>query len=267
MNDNTADFCHVPKIVQTKIIMIKKHIPNTVTLSNLLCGCLALISIFTNQLDMVPFFIGISLLADYFDGLLARLLKVNSPMGRELDSLADMVSFGVVPGAMLYYLINQSKGIGGINFEDPSTLVGLVGFLVTLFSCVRLAKFNLDTRQTEGFVGLNTPACTIFVLGLLLITLYNLQDMRSLVLNEVFLYGVSVVLSYLLIAEIPMFSFKFKSLELKGNKIRVSFIAVIIACVAIFDFGIALSLIILLYILISVVLWTGGVLKREKREF
>lgn len=247
--------------------MIKKHIPNTVTLSNLLCGCLVLISIFTNQLELVPLFIGISLLADYFDGLLARLLKVNSPMGRELDSLADMVSFGVVPGAMLFYLINESKGIVGVDFSNPSTLVGLVGFLVTLFSCVRLAKFNLDTRQTEGFVGLNTPACTIFVLGLLLITLNDLYGMKSFVLNEIFLYTISVILSYLLIAEIPMFSFKFKSLELKGNKIRVSFILVSILCFAVFKFGAALSLIILFYILISIVLWMGGMLKREKREF
>jgi CDP-diacylglycerol--serine O-phosphatidyltransferase len=247
--------------------MIKKYIPNTVTLANLLCGCLALISIFTNQIEMVPFFIGISLLADYFDGLLARLLKVNSPMGRELDSLADMVSFGVVPGAMLYYLINQSKGIVGADFGDLSTLIGLVGFLVTLFSCVRLAKFNLDTRQTEGFVGLNTPACTIFVLGLLLIALGDLRGMRSFILNEVFLYGIAVVLSYLLIAEIPMFSFKFKSLTIKGNKIRVSFIGFTILCFCIFKFGIALSLIILFYILISIVLWMGGMLKREKRAF
>lgn len=254
-------------MVLNKKIMIKKHIPNTVTLANLLCGCLALISIFTNQLEMVPLFIGISLLADYFDGLLARLLKVNSPMGRELDSLADMVSFGVVPGAMLFYLINQSKGIVGVDFNDLSTLVGLIGFLVTLFSCVRLAKFNLDTRQTEGFVGLNTPACTIFVLGLLLMTLGDLYGMKAIVLNEAFLYGVSVVLSYLLIAEIPMFSFKFKSLELKGNKIRGSFILVTILCFCIFKFGAALSLIILFYILISIVLWMGGMLKREKRAF
>ena len=146
---------------------IKKYIPNTVTLLNLLCGCLAFISIFTGQVEIVPFFIAICLFADYIDGLLARLLKVSSPMGRELDSLADMVSFGVVPGAMLFYLINESKGIQivDVDFYNLSTMVGIAGFLVTMFSCIRLAKFNLDTRQTEGFVGLNTPACTIFVLG------------------------------------------------------------------------------------------------------
>jgi len=249
---------------------MKRHIPNTVTLCNLLCGCLALISIFTGQVYMVPIFIAVSLFADYSDGLLARLLKVSSPMGRELDSLADMVAFGVVPGAMLFYLINLTKGIQEVNFQDMSTLVGLVGFLVTLFSCIRLAKFNLDTRQTEGFVGLNTPACTIFVLGLLLIALGDIDDnygMKSTVLNEGFLYSISVILSYLLIAEIPMFSFKFKTLEWKTNKIRISFILVSIVCLLIFKFGAALSFIILCYVLLSVSLWMGGMLKREKREF
>lgn len=247
--------------------MIKKIIPNTVTLSNLLCGCLAIISIFTDQVELLPFFIAISLLADYFDGLLARLLKVSSPLGRELDSLADMVAFGVVPGAMLFYLINKSKGIEAVNFHDVNTLFGLAGFLVTLFSCLRLAKFNLDTRQTEGFVGLNTPACTIFVLGLLLIALNNLYGLSGLILNEVFLYGTAVILSYLLIAEIPMFSFKFKQLTWRGNRLRISFIFLCVVCVALFKFGAALSLIILAYILISVVFWMGGYLKREKRAF
>lgn len=246
---------------------MKQFIPNTVTLSNLLCGCLALISIFTDQIQMVPFFIAISLFADYFDGLLARLLKVSSPMGRELDSLADMVAFGVVPGAILFYLINESKGIEMVNFQDSSTLMGLVGFIVTLFSCIRLAKFNLDTRQTEGFVGLNTPACTIFVLGLLLISLGDIYGMKSTVLNEIFLYSVCLILSYLLIAEIPMFSFKFKSLEIKGNKIRLSFILVTLLCLCLFQFGAALSFIILCYVLVSISLWMGGLIKREKREF
>lgn len=247
--------------------MIKRLIPNTVTLSNLLCGCLTLVCIFTGQVSLVPIFIAVSLLADYCDGLLARLLNVSSPMGRELDSLADMVSFGVVPGAILFYLINQALGIEQVRFEEFSTLLGLVGFVVTIFSCVRLAKFNLDTRQTEGFVGLNTPACTIFVLGLLLIVVNNSYDLRPWVLNKVFLYLVSLTLSYLLIAEIPMFSFKFKSLTLKGNRIRVSFLLVIVACLVGFHLGAALSIIILCYVLVSVVLWMGGALKREKRAF
>ena len=247
--------------------MIKRYIPNTVTLSNLLCGCFALVGILTDQLAAVPALIGICLLADYCDGLLARLLKVSSPMGRELDSLADMVSFGVVPGAMLFYLMNEAQQIEQIRFDDPSTLLGLVGFLVTIFSCVRLAKFNLDTRQTEGFVGLNTPASTIFVLGLLLTGINNLYGLGPLVVNELFLVGVTLALSYLLIAEIPMFSFKFKSLTWKGNRIRASFMVVVLACLLLFKLGTALSLIILCYVLVSVVLWMAGALKREKRAF
>jgi CDP-diacylglycerol--serine O-phosphatidyltransferase len=248
---------------------IKKHLPNAVTLINLLCGCLSFISIFTGQVYLVPFFIAICLFADYVDGLLARLLKVSSPMGRELDSLADMVSFGVVPGAMLFYMINQSKGIPmeSVNFQQPETVVGTIGFLVTLFSCIRLAKFNLDTRQNEGFVGLNTPACTIFVLGLLLIGMYDIYGMRQFVLNQYLLSAITVVLSYLLIAELPMFSFKFKALEWKTNKIRISFILVSILCLLFFKFGAALSLIILCYLVFSFVLWMAGLIKREKRDF
>lgn len=249
--------------------MIRKHIPNSITLSNLFCGCLAVISIFSDQLALVPLFITISLLADYCDGLVARLLKVSSPMGRELDSLADMVSFGVVPGAMLFYMINESKGIEMVKFFDMTTMLGLVGFIVTIFSCLRLAKFNLDTRQTEGFVGLNTPACTIFVLGILLMTIdpVNHYGLQKIITDTSFLLVTSCVLAYLLIAEIPMFSFKFKSLKINENKIRFSFIIITIICLIAFQFGAALSIIILNYILISVVLWLGGMLKREKREF
>ncbi|MCH2021177.1 MAG: CDP-alcohol phosphatidyltransferase family protein [Saprospiraceae bacterium] len=248
---------------------IKKYIPNTVTLLNLLCGCLAFISIFTGQVEIVPFFIAICLFADYIDGLLARLLKVSSPMGRELDSLADMVSFGVVPGAMLFYLINESKGIQivDVDFYNLSTMVGIAGFLVTMFSCIRLAKFNLDTRQTEGFVGLNTPACTIFVLGLLLITLYDIYGLKNIVLNDKLLFFITVALCYLLIAEVPMFSFKFKDFDWKTNKIRISFIMVSLVCLCVFKFGAALSFIIICYFVFSFVLWMAGMIKREKRDF
>ncbi len=265
--------------------MITKHIPNTITLFNLFCGCMAIISIFTNQLEMVPIFITVSLLADYIDGFVARLLKVSSPMGRELDSLADMVSFGVLPGTMLFYMINQSRGVEVVNFSDSSTLLGLVGFVVTLFSCVRLAKFNLDARQTEGFVGLNTPATTIFVLGILLLTLdtSDYYGIHHILTNVTFLIITSIVLAYLLIAEIPMFSFKFKSIDketdkqqkkishllsnIKKDKVRLSFVVIAILCVLLFKLGAALSIIILNYILISVVLWMAGLLKREKRKF
>lgn len=251
------------------MLAIKHYIPNTVTLLNLLCGCMAFISVFTGQIDRVPFFIAVCLFADYFDGLLARLLKVSSPMGRELDSLADMVSFGVVPGAMLFYLINQSKGIGieEIDFRNFETLDGLFGFLVTLFSCIRLAKFNLDARQKEGFVGLNTPACTIFVLGLLLISIRDVYGLKEYMLNGYFLYFMTIALSYFLIAEIPMFSFKFKVIEWKTNKIRILFLIFSIICLIVFKFGAALSIIILAYMIFSFVLWMAGMIKREKRDF
>ncbi|MCP4439636.1 MAG: CDP-diacylglycerol--serine O-phosphatidyltransferase [Aureispira sp.] len=245
---------------------MKRMIPNTITLINLFSGCMALICIFTNALELVPFFIAIGLLSDYTDGLAARLLKVSSELGKELDSLADMVSFGVVPGAMLFYMINETLGIDQIDFYRPSTFWGVIGFLVTLFACLRLAKFNLDTRQTEGFVGLNTPACTIFVLGLLIIVLKDTYGLRHFVLQAPFLYGLSFVLAYLLVAEIPMFSFKFKSLKWKGNRVRFLFILLTLVWIIAFPLGLALTLVTSSYVLLSVVLWLFGILKKEGIE-
>jgi len=251
------------------IIMIKRSIPNTITLANLFCGCLCIISLFTDQLFLVPYLIAISLFADYIDGLVARLLKVASPMGRELDSLADMVSFGVVPGTMLFYLISQSLGIEKVVFGESQTYWGVIGFLVTIFACLRLAKFNLDTRQTEGFVGLNTPACTIFVLGLLMMTIapQDYYGIQWLLTDTSFLVITTILLAYLLIAEIPMFSFKFKSMAFNTNKTRYLFIVLSVGCLLLFKFGAALSIVILNYIIISIVLWLAGWLKREKRAF
>jgi CDP-diacylglycerol---serine O-phosphatidyltransferase len=240
-----------------------------VTISNLFCGCLAIVAIFTNQPEWIPYFIAISLLADYCDGFLARILKVSSPLGRELDSLADMVSFGLVPGAILFYMFNLTFNIKfeDIRFNQMETMIGVFGFLVTLFSCLRLAKFNLDTRQTEGFVGLNTPACTIFVLGLLQIALYDTYNLQHIVLNQYFLSIMVLVLSYLLVAEMPMFSFKFKALKWKKNEVRWTFLVFSVLCILFIDFGVALSCIILCYVILSLSLWMGGSLKREKRAY
>ena len=244
--------------------MNRSIFPNTLTLSNLFCGCLALICVFNNQLDWVPFFIAISLLSDYTDGFLARLLKVSSPLGKELDSLADMVSFGVVPGALLFHLINQAGGIEQVNFEQRDSLVGLVGFLVTLFACLRLAKFNLDERQTEAFIGLNTPSCTIFVLGLSMTALHDNYGLRDYILNKPLLYAFSFVLSFLLVAELPMFSFKFKALKWKGNEVRLIFLILALSMLATLAFGTALSLVIVAYIVFSLGLWASGRLSLPK---
>ena len=244
---------------------MKSAIPNTLTLTNLLCGCLCLICIFTNKIDLLPYFFFMALLMDYVDGFIARALKVSSDLGKELDSLADMVSFGVVPGALFYFLINKTLNITQADFENTATLWGLVGFVVTLFSCLRLAKFNLDDRQADSFIGLNTPSCTTFVLGITLCVHYQVYGLDKYLENFYLLLGLALLLSYLLVSEIPMFSFKFKSLDWKSNRFRLGFIAWVIISLLILPLGLALSAVVLSYIFFSIILWLGGYISIPKR--
>ncbi len=187
-------------------------------------------------------------MADYADGMAARLLGVQSSLGKELDSLADMVSFGVVPGAVYYILLADHfypEGASSLVYEAAP------GFLVAVFSGLRLAKFNLDTRQATGFIGLPTPSSTIFTLGVMLIYTFDSFGLRSLVSAPAFLYGCVLALSYLLISEIPMFSLKFKSFTWKGNEIKFIFAG--IALVLLFlTREASFSIVILLYVLFSV---------------
>lgn len=228
---------------------MKKDIPNIITLINLFCGCCALVLVLYGQFVQAFWFGLASGVADYLDGMVARFLKVKSPLGKELDSLADMVSFGVLPGAIFYMLL--VKGFEGVD-ALPNHLVWAAtpAFLIAAFSALRLANFNIDERQSEGFIGLNTPSCAVFTAGLMLAYHYDSYGLRAFVINPVFLYICIVVLSYLLIAEFPMFSFKFKKLTWKGNEIRIVFLLFAIASLIIFKV-IAFSLIIFLYILFA----------------
>ncbi len=227
---------------------MRRHLPNIITLVNLFCGCCALVSLLNEQFIPTFFFLLIAGIADYGDGMLARILKVNSHLGKELDSLADMVSFGVVPGAILYTLL--VKAIGG-QTDGGIIWSAVPGFAFTLFACLRLAKFNLDTRQSENFIGLSTPAGTIFVVGLMLIYEMNTRGLQGFVLQPWFLYTVTGLLSFLLIAEIPMFSFKFKGFQWKGNENRIVFL-ILGVLFFIFLKELTLTLFILAYVLYSV---------------
>lgn len=227
---------------------MRQGIPNIVTLLNLFCGCAAVVSILNHQFVPAFYFLFVAGLADYGDGLLARSLGVNSPLGKELDSLADMVSFGVAPGAILYMLLNISFDLptdGGVQW------LAAPGFILSLFACLRLAKFNIDTRQSENFLGLNTPAATIFVTGLMLIYEWDTLGLRSLILQPWLLYTTIIILSLLLVAEIPMISFKFKSFQWKGNEPRFIFLILSVILLVVFK-ELAFSLLILLYVLYSV---------------
>ena len=226
---------------------MQKHLPNIITLTNLFFGCCALVSVLNEQFIPAFFFLLVAGVADYSDGMLARSLKVNSPLGKELDSLADMVSFGVVPGAILYTLLAKSFEV-----ETSGAVIwqALPGFSISLFACLRLAKFNLDTRQSENFIGLNTPAATIFVAGLMLIYEMDSMGLRSFVLQAWFLYAATAILSFLLVAEISMISFKFKKFQWKGNEPRFIFLVLSVVFFILFK-ELAFSILILIYILYS----------------
>ena len=231
-----------------------KHIPNIITLINLFCGCAAIISVLYGQFVATFWWLFVAGLMDYLDGLVARWLKIHSPLGKELDSLADMVSFGVAPGAILYMLLvtglQKEGNISHLQNSFALFLPALPAFILSAFSALRLAKFNLDTRQSENFIGLPTPASTVFIVGLLLIYEYNSLGMADFVCNPIVIYFIVIVFSYLLVAEIPMFSLKFKSSQWKGNEVRYLFILLMI----ILFFTIkqaAFSVIIFLYIIFA----------------
>jgi CDP-diacylglycerol---serine O-phosphatidyltransferase len=175
-----------------------------------------------------------------------------------------MVSFGVVPGALFFYMLNESWGIKQVDFNNFATVWGVLGFVVTLFSCLRLAKFNLDDRQADTFIGLNTPSCTTLVLGLSLIAYYDTYDMRQYVLQPAFLLMLTGILSYLLVSEVPMFSFKFKNLKWRDNRFRISFIFWVLGLVIVLPLGVSLALIIVSYIVFSLILWALGYMSMPK---
>lgn len=230
-----------------------KHIPNLITLVNLLCGCAALLSLFQGWYFATAGWLGAAALADFADGLAARALKVSSPEGKELDSLADLISFGLVPGAMLYTLL-----VLGVHPDFSNPVQGGIhwfafpAFILTGASALRLARFNLDERQTEGFIGLNTPACTLFVLGLLMLYRAEIPFLLEIIEQRFVMYALILTLSWLLLAEIPMFSFKFKHLRWEGNALRIIFAASALVFLLIWR-EVALAPLVLIYIIINIV--------------
>ena len=261
---------------------IKKHIPNTITCGNLLCGCLAITTAFNGNLVLSAYFVGIAAVLDFFDGFTARLLKVHSDIGKQLDSLADMVTFGVVPGVIVFKMMlisllgmdphlahNAYNGIFhvsmpilrelskyGIDTNLFILLLPVIGFIIPIFSAIRLAKFNIDTRQTNSFIGVPTPANAILICSLPLITdnqpFMMGMDLRPLLYNVYFLGGLSILMSFLLVAELPLFALKFKNFGWADNKIRYSFLLTALILLFLFKF-IAIPFIIFLYIILSVV--------------
>lgn len=227
---------------------IKKHIPNTITCCNLISGCIAIAYAFSGKIEISFTWIIIGAVFDFFDGMSARLLKVSSPIGKELDSLADIVTFGVAPSTILF----SKLGI----MSYPSLLESLRGilpfiaYIMAAFSALRLAKFNLDERQSLGFIGLPTPANALFW-GSLLIGLGKRIDSSPLMCILI-IVGIFIS-SWLMVSEIPMFALKFKEWGWKKNQIKYIFLLTCIPLIAIFGIT-GFAIIVAWYVIISYII-------------
>ncbi|MDP3463791.1 MAG: CDP-diacylglycerol--serine O-phosphatidyltransferase [Bacteroidales bacterium] len=233
---------------------IAKHIPNTITLLNLLSGCMSILFFSQGEILLASYAIFLAAAFDFMDGLAARVLKAYSNIGRELDSLADVVSFGVAPAFILYYLILHSHGRQSVMIGQVD-LVPLSAFILPLFAALRLAKFNVDDRQTENFLGLPTPAAGLLIASLPLIKdqLYESQSLTYMVFTNTYFYlGNIFLLSILMITELPLFGLKFKSYGLKGNEIRYIFLTSSLILLVFFQF-LAIPYIVLIYLFLSLI--------------
>ena len=234
---------------------MKKHIPNFITTLNLFSGCIGIILALQYRIDYAAYFIALAALFDFLDGMVARVLHVKSEIGKELDSLADVVSFGVLPGIIVFQLMANSPNTpAGGSYISVFSLIALI---IPVLSAVRLAKFNLDTRQTTSFIGLPVPANALFLGSLPLIKMQagfsdSLSWLTSITDNYYILAFIAVGMSLLLVSEIPLISLKFRNLKLTENKPQfiLVFIAVISFILITFT---AVPLIILSYILLSLI--------------
>ncbi|BEV04242.1 CDP-alcohol phosphatidyltransferase family protein [Chryseobacterium gambrini] len=228
---------------------IKNNLANAITLGNLLSGCIGAIHLISGDYQTTAICIVLSLILDFFDGFTARALKANSNLGTQLDSLADMVSFGLVPGLTMFKML-EPFGNDLVGFSLPFE-IKYFGLLITLFSCLRLAIFNLDEDQKYYFKGLNTPSNTILIFGLFYAFKEN-QSFEFLLNNEFVLIILTVISSWLLISSIKMIAMKFKSMKLQDNYPKIALLVGSVIVLAIFK-TIGIPLVIIYYILISII--------------
>jgi CDP-diacylglycerol--serine O-phosphatidyltransferase len=255
------------------------NIPNLFTASNMLCGIIAILLSVSGRIDLAPFAIYLGAILDFFDGFLARKLNQQGELGKQMDSLADMITFGVAPGLMMLVLLNYllhkneyseflplysvisvsfSNFLNNLSSGKSFNFLPLIALIIPFFSIFRLAKFNIDTRQSDSFIGLNTPANTIFFTSFPLLCFYYHNDhtfagelVRTIVTPSI-LIPLILLMSLLLVSEIPFFSFKFKHFKWKGNELRFLFLitcGILIPTILVWS----IPIIILLYIILSVV--------------
>jgi CDP-diacylglycerol--serine O-phosphatidyltransferase len=241
-------------------LRIQKHIPNIFTLSNLTCGVLAILYALEGELTNAGYFILFGAFFDFFDGMLARIFKVSGELGKQLDSLADMVSFGVAPAMIVFQLLNLEE-VGQYYFQyifengsiTNSSYLPYIAFLIPVFSALRLAKFNIDDRQHDSFIGVPTPAVALFFISFpLIIEFQNNHFLTEIIASKVFIIASIIVLSLLMVSDIYLLSFKFKNLKWKENKSRFIFIIISLILLLQFHF-LAIPIIILLYPLVSLI--------------
>ena len=253
------------------------NLANLFTAANLMSGVLAIVFVLSGRIDLAPFAVFCGLLFDFLDGFVARLFKTSGELGKQLDSFADMVTFGVAPGViMLVVLTVDLASFGeGITLEsiqngyyawfsdlDPFTLSGnyvpFFGLVLPFFSMFRLAKFNLDTRQSESFIGLPTPSMTLFFMTFPLALVYSMQSTESVnaftlfLFNPWFVIGLILIFGLLMVSEIPLFSLKVKSFKWNGNQIRIMFLLISLILILVFKVW-SIALIVFLYLILSMI--------------
>ena len=225
----------------------KKQLPNLLTLANLFCGCIALVYVADFNFEYAFYFVCLGIFFDFFDGFFARKFDVAGPLGVQLDSLADMVTSGVVPGYTMVYLLS------GMQFHMPlADFLPYIGFVITLGACYRLANFNIDTRQSDSFIGLPTPANTLFIMSLPLVLYYQGDTLWATLLeNKYVLLSITFLSAYVMNAPIPLFSLKIKDFSVAKYKLQIGFVLFAIALILLLRV-VAVPLIIVSYVLFSV---------------
>ena len=236
-----------------------RHIPNTLTVCNLLCGFLGIMAFSRYNIDYAALFILIAAVFDFSDGFAARLLNVKSEIGKQLDTLADMISFGVLPSTLLFAMIDMSlsfryKQIGGAFRIEKFNwhYISLLGVIATIAAAIRLARFNINKENTESFRGLPTPASAILIASTYITLYYYKAPWVNILLRPQFIIGFTIVVSALMLANIRLFTLKFDNFRWKQNKIRYIFVVLAFGGIVFFQIA-AIPFIIFLYILLSIV--------------
>ncbi|MFW6275901.1 MAG: CDP-alcohol phosphatidyltransferase family protein [bacterium] len=240
-------------------MQIKKNIPNFITSMNLFCGSLAIVQVFSELYVWAAIFAALAAIFDFLDGLTARLLQSYSKIGKDLDSLADMVSFGFLPSTIIYQYLNNSISVLTLNNEDSILqFLPYLAFSIAVFSALRLSIFNLDNQQEEKFIGLPTPANAIFILSIPLVLETGQPDTvlfsiyHAMFHSPILLLAITALSSFLLVSNIPMLSLKFKNFSFNQNLYRYILLFTSFLFILFLGFS-GLPLIILFYVLLSVI--------------